>query len=116
GNYTFHIRQFGEELYKQNLSLKENTDLGIIEVNESQLLEGVVVEGRKKIIEQKADRLVFHVENAATAGGNALDVLKSTPMVRVQNETVSIVGKSEVLVMIDDHLQRMSSDDLANLL
>lgn len=116
GNYTFHIRQFGEELYKQNLSLKENTDLGIIEVNESQLLEGVVVEGRKKIIERKADRLVFHVENAATAGGNALDVLKSTPMVRVQNETVSIVGKSEVLVMIDDHLQRMSSDDLANLL
>lgn len=116
GNYTFHIRQFGEELYKQTLSLKENTDLGTIVVNESQLLEGVVVEGRKKIIERKADRLVFHVENAATAGGNALDVLKSTPMVRVQNEAVSIVGKSDVLVMIDDHLQRMSSDDLANLL
>lgn len=116
GKYTLHIRQFGEELYKQDLSLNENTDLGIIEINESQLLEGVVVEGRKKILERKADRLVFHVENAATAGGNALDVLASTPMVRVQNETVSIIGKSEVLVMIDDRLQRMSSDDLANLL
>lgn len=116
GTYTLHIRQFGEELYKQVLSLDKNTDLGIIEINESQLLEAVVVEGRKKIIERKADRLVFHVENAATAGGNALDVLKSTPMIRVQNETVSIIGKSEVLVMIDDHLQRMSSDDLANLL
>ncbi|WP_300662721.1 outer membrane beta-barrel family protein [Fluviicola sp.] len=116
GKYTLHIRQFGEELYKQNLSLEKDTDLGVIEINESQLLEGVVVEGRKKIIERKADRLVFHVENAASAGGNALDVLKATPMVRVQDETVSIIGKSEVLVMIDDHLQRLSSDDLANLL
>ncbi|MNJ84643.1 TonB dependent receptor [compost metagenome] len=116
GNYTLHIRQFGEELYKQDLFLQKDSDLGIIEINESQLLDGVVVEGRKKIIERKADRLVFHVENTATTGGNALDVLKSTPLIRVQNETVSIVGKSEVLVMIDDHLQRLSSDDLANLL
>ncbi|WP_343605308.1 TonB-dependent receptor [Fluviicola sp.] len=116
GVYTLHIQQFGEKLLQREIILLGDTDLGNIEVNESQLLDDVVIEGRKKIIERQADRLVFHVENAATAGANALEVLKATPMVRVQDETVSIVGKSEVLVMIDDQIQRMSPGDLANLL
>lgn len=116
GTYSIHIQQFGQKLHEQLVSLQQDTDLGLIRISQSTELDDVVIEGRKKIIERKADRLVFHVENAATAGANALDVLKATPMVRVQDETVSIVGKSEVLVMIDDQLQRMSPDDLANLL
>lgn len=65
------------------------------------------------MVEQKVDRLVFNVENSVTAtGGTALDALKSTPTVRVQNETISIVGKGEVLVMIDDRLNKMTQEDL----
>lgn len=117
GNYKLLIEEFGQILHSQNIEIKGDTELGEISVEESVMLEGVVIEGRKKLIERKVDRLVFNVENSVSAsGGNALDALKSTPMVRIQNESVSIIGKGEVLVMIDDRLQRLSPDDLASLL
>lgn len=117
GTYVLHIQLLGQELHQQPLLLTSDMNLGRIVINESSELEGLVVTAGKKIIERKADRLVYNVENStAASGGNALDVLKSTPLVRVQNDVVSIVGKGEVLVMIDDRLQRMSSDELAVLL
>lgn len=117
GNYKLILEQFGTEFFNQRLEINQDIDLGKIKIDEAILLEGVTITARKKIIEQKVDRLVFNVENAVSASvGNALDALKSTPLVRVQNDNVSIVGKGGVLVMIDDRLQRLSPDDLANLL
>lgn len=117
GNYVMILERFGAEFLKENLSITENLDLGKIEINESVALKEVTITGRKKVIEQKVDRLVYNVENSVTAsGGNALDALRSTPLVRVQNESVSIVGKGVVLVMIDERLQRLSQEDLASLL
>lgn len=113
GNYKLLLEQFGTEYANKEISLNENTDLGTIEIKESMQLEGVTIKSRKKLIEQKVDRLVFNVENSVTAtGGTALDALKSTPTVRVQNEVISIVGKGEVLVMIDDRIQKMTPEDL----
>jgi len=113
GNYKLLLEQFGTEYANKEIALNENIDLGTIEIKESLQLEGVTIKSRKKLIEQKVDRLVFNVENSVTAtGGTALDALKSTPTVRVQNEVISIVGKGEVLVMIDDRIQKMTPEDL----
>ncbi len=80
-------------------------------------LETVIIQKQKKIIERKVDRLIYNVENStASTGGNALDALKSAPMVRVQNETISIVGKGEVLIMIDDRLQKIPASEVATFL
>lgn len=80
-------------------------------------VETIVIQKQKKVIERKVDRLIYNVENSTAAtGGNALDALKSAPMVRVQNETVSIVGKGEVLIMIDDRLQKIPESELATFL
>ncbi|WP_347216990.1 TonB-dependent receptor [Chryseobacterium sp.] len=80
-------------------------------------LETVVIKKQKKIIERKVDRLIYNVENSiASTGGNALDALKSAPMVRVQDETISIVGKGEVLIMIDDRLQKIPASEVAAFL
>lgn len=80
-------------------------------------LETVVIKKEKKIIERKVDRLIYNVENSiASTGGNALDALKSAPMVRVQNEVISIVGKGEVLIMIDDRLQKIPASEIATFL
>lgn len=82
-----------------------------------QEIEAVTITGKKKLVERKVDRLIFNVENSVSAtGGTALDALKVTPLVRVHDENVSIVGKGEVLIMIDDRIQRMSQDDLSGLL
>lgn len=117
GNYRLILEQFGTEYLNKEIALNQNINLGIIEIKESVQLEGVTLKTRKKLIEQKVDRLVFNVENSVTAtGGTALDALKATPTVRVQNEIISIVGKGEILVMIDDRLQRMPQEDLAAFL
>lgn len=117
GNYRLVIEQFGTRFTSQEVVLNQNTDLGNIEINETTELRGVTISGRKKIIEQKVDRLVFNVENSVIAtGGTALDALKATPTVRVQNDNISIVGKGEVLVMIDDRLQKIPKEDLADFL
>lgn len=84
---------------------------------ESQEIQAISLTKKKKLVERKIDRLVFNVENSVAAtGGTAIDALKATPLVRIQDEKVSIVGKGEVLVMIDDRIQRMSPDDLSSFL
>ncbi len=117
GNYRLVIEQFGREFLNKTVLLNGDTDMGIITINETAELGGITIASRKKLVEQKVDRLVFNVEHAtAITGGTALDALKATPTVRVQNDMVSIVGKGEVLVMVDDRLQRMSPEDLAAFL
>ncbi|WP_167933622.1 carboxypeptidase-like regulatory domain-containing protein [Capnocytophaga cynodegmi] len=99
GDYTLILEQFGTELFSKNVSLSKNTDLGVIKIDESIQMEAVTVEGRKKLVEQKVDRIVFNVENSVQAsGGDALDALKSTPRVQVRNEDISIVGKNGLRV------------------
>lgn len=116
GRYLLMFEEFGAGNSRE-ISLFQDTDLGELVIKETQELEGVTVTGRKKIIEQQVDRLVFYVENATSvSGGTALDALKATPTVKVQNDQVSIAGKGEVLVMVDDRLQRMSAEDLSNFL
>ncbi|ATA76193.1 exported hypothetical protein [Capnocytophaga canimorsus] len=76
GNYTLILEQFGTELFSKNVSLSKNTDLGVIKIDESIQMEAVTVEGRKKLVEQKVDRIVLNVENSVQASGG--DALKST--------------------------------------
>lgn len=117
GNYRLILEQFGAEYLNQQITVDQDCDLGTIEIKESVELEGITVQTRKKLIEQKVDRLVFNVENSVVAtGGTALDALKATPTIRVQNDLISIVGKGEILVMIDDRLQKMPQEDLAAFL
>ncbi|GET49324.1 TonB-dependent receptor [Capnocytophaga felis] len=117
GNYTLILEQFGTELFSKNVSISENTDLGVIKIDEAIQMEGTTVEGRKKLVEQKVDRLVFNVENSVQAsGGDALEALKSTPGVQVHNEDISIVGKNGVRVMVNDKIMQLSGEELTNFL
>lgn len=117
GRYTLRLEQFGKEFYRRPFVLRADTVLAPLEINESVVLGGVAIQAQKNLVERRADRLVFNVENSAAAtGGTALDALKATPLVRVQNETVSLVDKGEVMVMIDGRLQRLSAEELAGLL
>jgi len=80
-------------------------------------LAGVTVTSNKPLIERRVDRTIFNVENSSAAvGGDALDALKRAPGVRVQDNSISIAGKSTVNVLINDKLQQLSGDELANVL
>jgi len=88
-------------------------------VTESSLRLGeVVVVGQKQLIERQIDRFVVNVDAMpAAAGGSVYDVLKNSPGVTVNStESISMMGKTGVVVMIDDRPVKMSSDALLNML
>ncbi|MFU2094964.1 carboxypeptidase-like regulatory domain-containing protein, partial [Ornithobacterium rhinotracheale] len=68
-------------------------ELGTIILKEGgTTLKEFVVVARKKMIDQKVDRLVFNVENSvSSSNGNALDLLKVTPSVQVNNNNINII-------------------------
>lgn len=117
GTYEVVLEQSGKKYYHKTIQLNGNLDLGDIQINESSVIEGINLTGRKKLIERKVDRIVFNVENATSiAGGNALDALKITPRVKVQNDQISMIGKGGMKLMVNDKLVQLSDEDLANYL
>ncbi|WP_426482153.1 TonB-dependent receptor domain-containing protein [Chryseobacterium sp. R2ACT005] len=117
GNYRLILERLGSEYYNQNFDLIKNQDLGEIEINESILLEGVTITAQKKLIERKVDRLIYNVSNSiASQGMNGLDAIKTTPLVKVQDETISLIGKSGVSVMVNDRIINLSGAELSNYL
>jgi outer membrane receptor protein involved in Fe transport len=116
-SYTLQVFYVGQTLYSQQITTNKNTDLGIIEVQNAQQLEEVVVAAKKRLIERKIDRLVFNVENSTQASqGDALELLRVAPGLRVQNNTISMIGKAQVAVMINDKILQLSNDELSNFL
>lgn len=71
----------------------------------------------KPLLERKTDRLVFNVENSLAAKGMDMQqVLAQTPLLRVTDNRISIVGKSDVSVMINNRMVHLSGADLMNYL
>ena len=118
GEYKLLIKQFGKTLQNKIINADQNINIGIIQVtNDQQQLKEVIIKSRKKIIERKVDRLVFNIENSiSSSGGDAIDALKITPSIRVQNETINMIGKNGMSVMIDDKIIQLSGADLINFL
>lgn len=117
GNYKLIVRYFSENIYSQNISIDSNLLLETIVINVGISLKDVIIEAKKPLIENKVDRLVFNVENSiSVAGGNALDALKLTPRIKIQNDEISMIGKGSMIVMINDKLLQFSGEELANYL
>ena len=94
--------------------VKENDSIN--KIVETQIQE-VEILAKKKLIERKVDRLVFNVENSISAtGGDALDALKVTPGLKVQNDQISMIGKGNMLVLINDRPTQLTGDDLISYL
>ncbi|MDE5491932.1 outer membrane beta-barrel family protein [Elizabethkingia meningoseptica] len=84
-----------------------------------QTVKSVTIEGKKKLLERKADRLVFNVDaSLASQGMDAVETLGNVPMMRVDENKgiISIVGKSSVSVMINGRMLNLSGDALMSYL
>ena len=112
------VRKEGAQLYSQQLDLQNDINLGIIKIIEKQqTIQEVKINGKRKLIERKIDRLVYNVENSiAATGGDALDAIRNTPSVRVQNDQISIIGKNGIAVMVNDKIIQLSGEDLISYL
>jgi outer membrane receptor protein involved in Fe transport len=111
------IRQLDKVVFSKIFDLVSDVNLGTIIIDNSNQLQSITVIGKKKLIERKVDRLVFNIENSISGvGTDALEALKITPGVKVQNETITMIGKSKLSVMVDDKIIQLTDEDLANYL
>lgn len=117
GTYTIQAQTLGTRIYNNHVDIADSMDLGSIIVDPNIELKEVEVVYKKKVVERKIDRIVFNVENSSISlSGDAFDALKVTPNVRVENDAISIVGKSTLQVMLNGNMVDYSGDDLINYL
>lgn len=79
-------------------------------------LEEVVVQG-KSIVTQKSDRLIFHIANSnLTKGNNTMQLLRFTPLMQMNNENITMLGKSSIQLYINGKKSNMNESSLQNYL
>lgn len=103
-------------LSKIEIQSHRNINIGTLVLEEETTeLNEVTVTATKQQFELKQDRIVMNVGAIPTMSGNTgLEVLQKTPglIVNRQSNSISVLGKGEVLMMINGKVQRISSDVL----
>ncbi len=119
GKYLLSYVMIGfERTYSSVFEVKngQGFDAGSITLQPSATkLQDVTVTSRKPMIEIKADKTVFNVENSINAtGSNALELLQKSPGIQVDNnENISMKGKTGVRIYVDGKMTQLGSQDLA---
>ena len=83
------------------------------------LLKEVSIKGRQPVISQETDRTVINVnEQVRKLADNALEIINLAPGITVSDNDDAILmsGKSEVQVMLNDKIVKMTPRDLAKFL
>ena len=114
GNYVLQVSFIGYEKAYRNVNVPTQNDLGEITLSESaNSLSEVVITATRPLVISRPDRYIVNVSgNIQSAGRDALDILRNTPGLLVdQNGNVSMMGKS-VRIWIDGRPSQMSGDQL----
>lgn len=116
--YTFQINHLGEKIYEKTITAEDKLlDLGLIRVETILMIDAIILNSKKKLIENKVDRLVFNVANTTKSSrGDVMELLRITPGVRVENDNISLIGKGALQVMINGKILKFSGVDLINFL
>ncbi|RYD96337.1 MAG: TonB-dependent receptor [Sphingobacteriales bacterium] len=121
-DYYLLVQYIGfEDYYSPVIRLGESTSVPPVEIvlkAQNNQLEGVSVVAQKPLIEKLMDRTVVNVDAwISNAGSNALEVLKRSPGVQVNEDgTISLQGKAGVTVFIDDKPTYLSGKELTDYL
>ena len=123
GTYSVAISFIGYETQTiKSVTVKDKRDevnLGIIKLGSSaKVLNEVVVEGQKQMIEERVDRTIYNAENDITSkGGDATDVLKRVPMLSVDLDgNVSLRGSQNIKVLVNNKPSTIMASSIADAL
>ena len=115
GEYLIKVSQYGV-MTEQVAVISSDTTI-VIEMVKSKQLEAATINNKKPVFKRKADRMVFNVENSLMSFGNTLyNLLAMTPGVKVDDYSVTILGKGEAVIFVDDQLLQLGGEDLINYL
>lgn len=87
------------ELTEENRSF--NTGDITLEKNTGALKE-VVVRSQKPVLERRPDRFVMNVSSGTFQSTDLLNIFRALPFMEVEGEAVTINGKSNILVLVDN--------------
>lgn len=118
GNYTILASFMGREKTQMNLTVIGDTTIALYMKTSSEIiLKEITISANKPLVERKIDRMIFNVSNSiATKGTDLTQALALTPMLRVDANGISIVGKNGVSVMINDRIVNIGGADLISYL
>ncbi len=124
GNYLLKIMMVGYTDHDSEAFTigKEDGAIDFGEVvlhGDAVLMDEVQVVAKKALFEQKMDRMVVNVASSITLSGtNVLEVLERSPGVLVnrQSNTISLSGKSGVIIMINGRVNYMPAEAVTQLL
>jgi hypothetical protein len=111
-----------KSLYSLQFAVNDQKEvrIGTLQFTESEKeLSEVKVSAKKPLFEQKIDRMVVNVAASITAAGStALEVLQRSPGIIVdqQNNSLSMSGKSGVVIMINGKISRMPLTSVIQML
>ncbi len=116
GDYTLQIQYLGYEPLTQSVRVEAENDLGDFTLHAATTqIEGVVV--KAQLIRREADRFVMDVANAPAAiGKDGAELLERAPGVWMDNEKISINGKSGTKVFVNDRELRLEPEQLTTYL
>jgi outer membrane receptor protein involved in Fe transport len=121
GSYYLHATYVGLDDYKSDILVvnTEDIDLGNIGMTMTgNKLTEVTVTAKKPLMEVKPDKIVLNVAGSIlSTGDDALSLLRKAPGVLVDNnENISLLGKSGLIIYIDGKPSQLKAADLANML
>jgi iron complex outermembrane recepter protein len=122
GKYIVLVSQIGNKHYSEPFTVTDTEEAvrvdGITLPDNALTLAEASVSAFKPFIEHRIDETIVNVENSIVdAGGTALEVLKRSPGVTVDNEgNIRLTGKQGVQVMMDGKPTYLSPKDLYELL
>ncbi len=116
GEYTLSVQYLGFDPLQQQIKVEQANDLGdIVLKNAATQIESVVV--KAQLIRREADRFVVDVANAPAAiGKDGMELLERAPGVWLENDKISINGKTGSKVMINDRELKMEASQVVNYL
>ncbi|MEZ4894253.1 MAG: carboxypeptidase-like regulatory domain-containing protein [Saprospiraceae bacterium] len=122
GNYFLKAIYLGyQDLYQRSIEVNESQELnlGVLTFSSQtvELAEATVTASRA-MVEIKPDRTVFNVTGTINStGSDGLSLLRKAPSVTVDNnDNISVLGRSGVLLYVDGKRLPLTGPDLSNYL
>lgn len=116
GDYVLNITAVGYSSLSRKLTLNKNTSLNDLVLSiQAESLDAVTIKASKPVVEKRADRIIFKVENSTLSNGNAAGILKATPGVVSLNGGYLVKNKAAV-IYINNKRVFLTKNELNQLL
>lgn len=117
--YTLHLSLVGYFSKEISFTYPDTTAIRqIVLVEDQKILKAVSITGKPPLLIRKSDRSILDVEHGPFANGfSATDVLQRTPGVWVDKMgNIRLKGTQPVTIMMNDVVQRLGAEELADFL